>query len=412
MKPFSYCLIVLDGNDKVCEHVVYSGEDAGVHCLKTLLHFGEKYKKLMDRIAPLRMDQKDILHYEQSENCYLCLKPLLVNGKLDKCIDHSHSMFTKGSNYLGPSHAKCNLARRVQKLLYVFSHNYSGFESHIFMKALVDLGVTNFQSVPFYASWDDEVSHGGEVLEQELEEGEVDMTIRVSMIPINEEKLKTMKINSLVFLDSLSFLSQPLEDLVNDLVESNSDFSIVKQWVKDDETLKMMHRKGVFPYDYATTFEKVKSTTSFPDIEHFYSKLTKSNITEEEHQYGLKIWTHFKCKSLLDYCEVYCVSDVYYLAQALSNFRSVIWTRFKLDMVRYLSLPMLSKQAMLKYTGVKIGLIHNQEICHLLRKNIRGGLAAVSFRHFDKEELSKFYGRDVTAFFLDINNLVSQAKFS
>ena len=133
MKPFSYCLIVLDGNDKVCEHVVYSGEDAGVHCLKTLLHFGEKYKKLMDRIAPLRMDQKDILHYEQSENCYLCLKPLLVNGKLDKCIDHSHSMFTKGSNYLGPSHAKCNLARRVKKDLYVFSHNYSGFESHIFM---------------------------------------------------------------------------------------------------------------------------------------------------------------------------------------------------------------------------------------------------------------------------------------
>jgi len=407
MVAFSYCLIIVDANDKVCEHIVYHGTNAAIHCIKTLLSLGKKYKKLMDRIAPIRMTRKDAVNFETAQVCYHCKASLFQYGKLDKVIDHNHSLFHKGlSNYIGASHAKCNSARRIKKELYIFSHNFSGFESHLLLKALSEMGIKTIGKSTMYNNSVE--AFDGELSDEDymFEDGELRHQIYVSMIPINTEKVKTMKMNNVVFLDSLAFLSQSLEQLVKDLVASKSQFPIVRQWLQNDESFEIMQRKGIFPYDFCTSFEKVKNATEIPPIEKFYSKLTKSGVTEEEHEYACKVWKHFKCETLLDYCEVYCCSDVYYLADAMTNFRKLFWQTFNLDVARFLSLPMVAKQAMLKTTGVEIGLIHDQEICHLLRENIRGGLSFSCFRHFDQEEHSKFYGRDVSAIFLDVNNLV------
>ena len=67
--------------------------------------------------------------------------------------------------------------------------------------------------------------------------------------------------------------------------------------LSNDEDLDLLTDKGVYPYDYFTSFDKFRER-QLPPKEKFYSNLTESNIEDDEYERALKIWEHFGIRNL------------------------------------------------------------------------------------------------------------------
>ena len=115
------------------------------------------------------------------------------------------------------------------------------------------------------------------------------------------------------FIDSFKFMATSLEKLVNNLPKD--DFINVKRYYKDDK-LELITRKGVYPYEYMDTPEKLKET-QLPARETFYCKLNDEGITDENYAHARKVWETFEMKNLEDYHDLYNQVDVLLLADVL-----------------------------------------------------------------------------------------------
>jgi len=81
-------------------------------------------------------------------------------------------------------------------------------------------------------------------------------------------------------------------------------------------------RKGIFPYDWLDSFEKL-SEKQLPEMSEFYSKLNGCDITDEDYQHVRKVWKHFDVKSFREYHDLYMKLDVLLLTDVFENFRDV-----------------------------------------------------------------------------------------
>ena len=70
-----------------------------------------------------------------------------------------------------------------------------------------------------------------------------------------------------------------------------------------------------------------------------------------------------------DYHNHYLITDILLLADVFENFRKMSLETYGLDPIHYHSLPGLSWDAMLKYTGVELEL------------ELRGGISNICQRH-------------------------------
>jgi len=126
-----------------------------------------------------------------------------------------------------------------------------------------------------------------------------------------EGKLKC----KLPFLDSFKFMVSSLDKLVNDL--KSERFENVKK--RFDVNFDMLLRKGVFPYDWFNSLEKLDET-QLPPKEAFHSKLNNSNITDDYFKHAIKVWDNFKIKTFREYHDLYMKLDVLLLTDAFENF--------------------------------------------------------------------------------------------
>ena len=74
--------------------------------------------------------------------------------------------------------------------------------------------------------------------------------------------------------------------LINEAIRN---FLITHQFCNGDlNKLALLLRKGVYPYEYINSWEKINET-SIPHKEAFYSKLNLEDITDEDYGLG-NIW--------------------------------------------------------------------------------------------------------------------------
>ena len=340
------------------------------------------YNDFYKRPKPLRLNSEEQKSFEEAKTCHICSGEL----KQDKVRDHCH--FT--GQYRGAAHNKCNLMCKKPKVLPVIFHNLQGYDAHLFIKQLARL------------------------------EGKLDC------IPSTEEKYisfsKTIKVGEykdcsgssfdvnfeIRFLDSFKFLQTSLANLVSNL--SPGDFINTKHAFKTNTSL--LTRKGVYPYDYVSSLDKL-SETQLPPKEEFYSRLNDEDISDEDYQHAINVWNTFGCKTIRDYHDLYLKSDVLLLADVFENLRKTCLHHYKLDPAHYYTSPGLAWDACLKTTGQHLQLLHDYDMLMMFEQGIRGGITHISKRYAEaNNKYMKNYnpGKESSYIqYLDANNLYGWA---
>ena len=157
------------------------------------------------------------------------------------------------------------------------------------------------------------------------------------------------------------------------------------------EKASLFTRKGVYPYDYIDSLQRLNET-QLPPKEAFYSKLNKSHISDEDYEHAQKVWREFDCKTMRDYHDLYLKSDVLLLADVFENFRDLCLKNYELNPAWYYTAPGLAWDAALKRTKVELELFADREMLDMFEKGIRGGVSSIMHRYGKAN--NKYMGKD------------------
>ena len=242
-------------------------------------------------------------------------------------------------------------------ILPVIFHNLQGYDAHLFIKQLACLpGELN--CIP------------------STEEKYISFSKKIKV-----DEYKSSRTGEMIslyfeirFIDSFKFLQTSLANLVGNL--QPDDFYNTKEIFS--ENVDQLTRKGVYPYDYVSSNEKL-SKTQLPPKEEFYSKLNDEDITDDDYQHAINVWNTFKCKTIRDYHDLYLKSDVLLLSDVFENFRNTCLHHYNLDPAHYYTSPGLAWDACLKETGQELQLLHDYDMLMMFERGIRGGISHISY---------------------------------
>ena len=174
----------------------------------------------------------------------------------------------------------------------------------------------------------------------------------------------------------------------------------------------MLLRKGVYPYEYISSWEKINET-SLPSKKDFYSNLNMENIDDVDYRHGNNVFKRFKSKNLGEYNGLYVQSDALLLAEVFENFRKTCLKVYEPNPAHFLSLPGLAWQACLKKANVELDLLTDYDMLLMVDEGIRGGICHSIHRYakannkymknYDESKESSYIQ------YLDANNLYGWA---
>ena len=316
-EPSGFCIFIKGVVDKRIKPITYTKKEEDENIPKI---FVEKlteatqsiYNDFYRRPKPLILTKDEQKSFDKAMICHICNKDLFE----DKVRDHCH--FT--GQYRGAAHNSCNLKCRKPLVLPVIFHNLQGYDAHLFIKQLATLpGELN--CIP------------------STEEKYISFSKKIKVDEYRSKKTGQMMslYFEIRFIDSFKFLQTSLANLVSNL--QPDDFHNTKREFK--KNVDLLTRKGVYPYDYVSSLEKL-SETQLPPKEEFYSKLNDEDITEDDYQHAINVWNSFKCESLRDYHDLYLKTDVLLLSDVFENFRKTCLKHYKLDPAHYYTSPGLA----------------------------------------------------------------------
>ena len=122
----------------------------------------------------------------------------------------------------------------------------------------------------------------------------------------DEEPKKKNVVKQLRFIDSFRFMASSLDKLSSNL--DKSCFTNTSRYY-DGKQLELLLRKGVYPYEYMDSIERL-AEKKLPPKESFYSRLSGDGISDEDHEHAQMVWETFGMTTLRDYHDLYNQSDV------------------------------------------------------------------------------------------------------
>jgi len=328
------------------------------------------------------LTQKQKLKYRNCKNCPTC--DILLKSEM-KIRQHCHVT----GQFISALCLNCNLLYKYKTrtdgdeksyLIPVVFHNLRGYDSHIIFKNVISFFATSVANV----------------------------------IATNMEKYISFENLGLRFIDSLQFINCSLETLVKNLEKGGEEkFEHMAKLHPVKEQFKLLLRKCVYSYDVMDGPERMNEP-NLPPQDKFFSRLSDSNISDEDYKHAQAVWTKFAMRTMRDYHDLYLKSDVILLANVFEEFRKLCLNYYKLDPVHYFSCPGLSFDAMLKMTKVKLGLITVPDHYLFVERGLRGGVSMISNRYAKDNNKYLAQGYDETKesnniIYLDFNNLYGYA---
>ena len=396
-EPSGYCLYLkcLDGMKINYKPIVYTkkteDEDISKRFIKHVTKLTHMiYRDYYKNPKPYNLTPQEEKDFQSATICHICEQDLNIDketGQILKVRDHCH--FTGG--YRGAAHNECNLKCRKPHILPVIFHNLQGYDSHLFIKQHAKVS-GDLSCIP--STEEKYISFSKKIVVDEYFSGKMG-----KLFPKNFE---------IRFIDSFKFLQTSVANLVSNL--QPSDFKNLNRLIKHNTSL--LTRKGVYPYDYVSSIDKLKET-KLPSKDEFYSKLLDEEISEEYFQHAINVWNTFNCQTLQDYHDLHLKTDVLLLADVFENFRKTCLNHYKLDPCHYYTAPGLAWDACLKETKQNLELLKDYDMLMMFEQGIRGGITHISKRYaeannkymknFDKTKPSTFIQ------YLDANNLYGWA---
>ena len=388
-EPSGYCLYIkaLDGMEANFKPLVYkkktSDEDISKRFIKHVVKLTHKiYQDYYKNPKTMIFKSKDQKDFQSATHCHICEKKLFRDKETNKILkvrDHCH--FT--GEYRGAAHNECNLKCKKTLIFPVIFHNLQGYDSHLFIKQLAKVS-GELTCIP------------------STEEKYISFSKKIMVDNYYSKKMgkpfpKNFEIR---FIDSFKFLQASLADLVKHL--KSSDFENLNRVIKHNSSL--LTRKGVYPYDYVTSINKLKET-KLPSKEDFYSKLYDEEISDKDYQHAIHVWKTFSCQTLQDYHDLYLKSDVLLLADVFENFRKTCLKHYKLDPCHYYTAPGLAWDACLKETKQELELLKDYDMLMMFEQGIRGGISHISKRY---AEANNKYMKDLFNTSMQIIFMVGQ----
>ncbi|KAM7281372.1 uncharacterized protein ISCGN_005937, partial [Ixodes scapularis] len=334
----SFCILVIRSKDsRIVEQFLYRGED----CVEKFISILNQLSKLIGewiRSEEVPMVSVDEEAHASASHCAICGESF--GNRKRKVRDHDHF----SGSYRQSLCQGCNLNLRVnKKVIPVLAHNHSYDLAFILPK--LDL----FESKD------------------------------IKVLATSCQQFKRLDVGNLRFLDSLAFLPASLDALVQDLRSKGlENLCCLKQAFP--QHVELLALKGVFPYDYVTSFEAYREP-ELPPRESFYNKLNDSRISEDDYRHAQTVFETFNFKSLGEYSDCYLKLDCLLLADVFQNFRKWTLDTYELDPLHYVSLPALSLACALKQTGVKLELLDDVDVYLFIEAGLRGGIVQCAIRN-------------------------------
>ena len=209
------------------------------------------------------------------------------------------------------------------------------------------------------------------------------------------------------FIDSLQFMSDSLESLV----ENINNFYHLESAIRN-ENINLLKKKGIYPYDYMNSWDKFNET-KLPSESLFFSKLNNEHISDKDYEHAINILNRFKINNLGDYHDLYLKTDVL-LADVFENFRKMCLNYYKLYAAHYFSAPGLAWDAALKKSGITLELFTDPDMYLFAEKGIRGGISVLSniYSKANNKYMGQKYNKNKKSkyiMYLDANNLYGYA---
>ena len=137
----------------------------------------------------------------------------------------------------------------------------------------------------------------------------------------------------------------------NQLVETQKFFA-------SQDKFNLMCRKGVFPYEFVDSYEKLTEIKRLPEKKHFYNAYYEEDIGNEDYRHAQNVWSSFDCKDLGEYSDLYLKTDVLLLTDVFESFRKLFRSLYKIEACHFVTFPGLAWACMLKYSEVSYLLFY------------------------------------------------------
>ena len=196
----------------------------------------------------------------------------------------------------------------------------------------------------------------------------------------NEEVLFTIKRNNNIMCLKTAHLR--FLDVTNFLAPGFSYDKFLKAY-------ECPQTKGFFPYEWMDSLDKLDQTY-LPPHEAFYSSLKKDNITKEDYQYCLNVWSENNMQTFKDFLVWYNNLDVQPFCDALEKM-CAFWKNKNIDMLRQgVSIPGVTLTYL--FTTLEPGIFFslfdekNKDLYTLFKKNMVGGPSIIFHRYHEKNK--------------------------